>query len=121
MSLLIKIEKGGFLRQLNRNKETAASIFTFLLFLAISAIIIKDINPVKENIPNYFELSKNPYVKYEKLLDRTDLKKIMDNRQFFEMKYDENIIKRKDPFIREDPFIMKMQTKRDNEKINSEN
>ncbi|MEA1937169.1 MAG: hypothetical protein U9N04_03600 [Patescibacteria group bacterium] len=105
MSSLIKIRKNKFIKQLGKNKEAVVSIFVFFIFLAASAVIIKNINPVKEDVPNYFELSENPYVEYEELLNRTDLKKIMDSRQFLEMRYDEDIIKKEDPLEKEDPFI----------------
>ncbi len=120
MSSLIKNKKNRFVKRLDKNKEIAISIFVFLTFLAASAAIVKDINPIKEDIPNYFELSKNPYVKYEELLDRTDLKKIMDSRQFLEMRYDEDIIKKEDSFEKEDPFIEKFGGEENNENENSE-
>lgn len=107
MSLPIKIKKHGFTDQLDKSREIVVSVFVFLIFLIASAVIIKNINPVKEDIPDYFELSKNPYVKYEELLDRVALKKIMENRQFLEMRYDENIIRKESLFIRKDPFIEK--------------
>ena len=115
MSSLIKIKKNKFIKQLDKNKEAIVSIFVFLIFLAASAVIIKDINPTKEDVPNYFELSENPYVKYEELLSRTDLKKIMDSRQFLEMRYDEDIIKKEDPFEKEDPFVEKFGNEENNE------
>ena len=120
MSSLIKNEKNRFIRQLNKNMEIYISIFTFFIFLVVSVIMIKEINPAKENIPNYFELSKNPYIKYEKLLNRTDLKKIMDNKQFLEMRYDENVIKKEDPFEKEDPFAERFDDEYNDEHENSE-
>lgn len=115
MSSLTKIKKNRLIKQLEKSKEAIVSVFILLIFLVSSAIIAKDINPVKEDVLNYFELSKNPYVKYEELLNRTDLKKIMDNRQFLEMRYDENIIKEEDPFEREDPFMEKFGDEYENE------
>ena len=115
MSSLIKIKKNKFMKRLGKSKEAAVSVFVFLIFLIASAAIIKDINPAKEDVPNYFELSKNPYIKYEELLNRTDLKKIMDSRQFLEMRYDENIIKKEDPLEKEDPFIERFGNEYNNE------
>ncbi len=103
MSSLIK----RFIKGLSKNMEIYISIFTFFMFLVISVVIIKEVNPAKEDIPNYFELSKNPYTKYEKLLNRTDLKKIMDNKQFLEMRYDGNVIEKEYPLEKEDPFAEK--------------
>jgi len=115
MSSFIKNKKNRFIRQLSKNMEIHISIFMFFIFLVVSVIIIKEINPVKENIPNYLELSKNPYVKYEELLNRTDLKKIMNNRQFLEMRYDENVVKKEDPLEKEDPFIERFSNEYNNE------
>ena len=115
MSSLIKIKKNKFMKRLGKSKEAAMSVFVFLIFIIASAAIIKDINPAKEDVPNYFELSKNPYIKYEELLNRTDLKKIMDSRQFLEMRYDENIIKKEDPLEKEDPFIERFGNEYNNE------
>lgn len=141
MSSLIKIRKNKFIKRFKKNREIMISVFMFLMFLIASAMIIKNINPVKEDVPDYFELSKNPYVKYEKLLNRADLKKIMDSRQFLEMKYDEDIIKKEDSIEKEDPFAErfgdedeggengeenkdaseKEDSEKDNEERNSEN
>ncbi len=121
MSSLTKIKKNRLIKQLENGKEVIISVFAFFAFLISSAVIIKNINPVKEDVPNYFELSKNPYVKYEELLDRADLKKIMDNRQFLEMRYDENIIKEEDPFERDDPFMDKFGDEYENEDESGEN
>ena len=115
MSSLVKIKKNKFMKQLGKSKEIAVSVFVFLIFLIISAVIIKDINPAKEDVPDYFELSRNPYVKYEELLNRTDLRKIMDSRQFLEMRYDENVIKKEDPLEKEDPFIKRFSNEYNNE------
>ena len=119
MSSLIKNKKDRFIRELSKNTETYMSVFTFLIFLVISVVIIKEINPTKEDVPNYFELSKNPYIKYEELLNRKDLKKIMDNKQFLEMRYDENVIKKEDSLEKEDPFAERFDNEYDNE--NNEN
>ncbi len=121
MSSLIKIKKNKFMKQLGKSKEIAVSVFALLIFLVASAIIIKDIDPAKEDVPNYFELSKNPYVKYEEFLNRTDLRKIMDSRQFLEMRYDEDIIKKEDPLEKEDPFVEKFGDEYDSEDENNEN
>ena len=121
MSSFTKIKKNRFIKQLEKSKEMIVSVFMFLVFLVSFAVIIKDINPVKEDVPNYFELSKNPYVKYEELLNRTDLKKIMDNRQFLEMRYDEDIVTEEDPFEREDPFIEKFGDEYESKSDNNEN
>jgi len=106
MSSLIKIKKNKFkfMKQIGKSKEIAMSVFALLVFLVVSVVIIKDINPAKEDVPNYFELSKNPYVRYEKFLDRADLRKIMDSRQFLEMRYNEDIVKKENPLEKEDPF-----------------
>ena len=121
MSSLIKIKKNKFMKQLGESKEIAVSVFALLIFLAASAVIIKDINPAKEDVPNYFELSKNPYVKYEKLLNRTDLRKIMDSRQFLEMRYDEDIVKKENPLEKEDPFVERFGGEYDSEDENNNN
>ena len=119
MNSLIKNKKDKFIKWLSKNMEIYISIFAFFMFIIIFDTIIKDINPAKEDIPNYFELSKNPYIKYEKLLNKTDLKKIMENRQFLEMKYDENVIKKEEPLEKEDPFAEKIDNKYEYE--NNEN
>ena len=103
MSLLVKIKKNRLIRQLGKSKEIVASVFALLIFLIVSAVIIKDINPAKENVPDYSELSKNPYVEYEELLNRTNLKKIIGSRQFLEMKYDENVVWEENLFEEENP------------------
>ena len=121
MSSLIKIKKNKFMRQLGKSKEIAVSIFMFLIFLIASAVIIKDINPTKEDVPNYIELSKNPHMKYEELLNRTGLKKIMESRQFLEMRYNEDIIKKEDPLEKEDPFIEKFGNNENGENNENEN
>ena len=121
MSSLIKIKKNKFMKQLGKSKEIAVSVFMFLVFLTASAVIIKDINPTKEDVPNYIELSKNPHIKYEELLNRTGLKKIMESRQFLEMRYDGDIIKKEDPLEKEDPFIEKFGDNENGENSESEN
>lgn len=121
MSSLTKIKKNRLIKQLEKSKEVIVSVFMLLVFLVSAAVIAKEINPVKEDVPNYFELSKNPYVKYEELLNRTDLKKIMDNRQFLEMRYNENIIAEDDPFERDDPFIEKFGDEYESESEDNEN
>jgi len=123
MSSLIKIKKNKFkfMKQIGKSKEIAMSFFALLVFLVVSVVIIKDINPAKEDVPNYFELSKNPYVKYEKFLNRTDLRKIMDSRQFLEMRYNEDIVKKENPLEKEDPFAGRFGDEYDSKDENNNN
>lgn len=69
------------------------SIIIFIVFLFSSFVLLKDVNVIKEDLPNYYELTKNPYREYEELIKKTDAKKLIESEQFIEMKYNDDLIK----------------------------
>ena len=103
--MISNFKEDKFLKQIKEKREIAMSLVVFVVFLIATAVILKDVNPTKENVPNYFELSRNPYLEYEELLDKTNMKKLISSRQFFEMRYNEDVVKEEETSMREDPFI----------------
>ena len=113
--MISNFKEDKFLKQIKEKREIAMSLVVFVVFLVATAVILKDVNPTKENVPNYFELSRNPYLEYEELLDKTNMKKLISSRQFFEMRYNEDVVKEEETSMREDPFIEGFIIKYENE------
>ena len=90
---------------ISRKKDFLASTIVIVIFLWVGVICFKNVNPKIESVPNYYELIKNPYKSYERITDRKNIKKLIDNEQFIEMKYDENLIVEEPPQRKIDPFL----------------
>lgn len=86
-------------------KDFLASIVVIFLFLWIGTTYLKDLNLAIESIPNYYELTENSYESYERITSRKNIKELIGNEQFIEMKYDENLVKEEDPQKKIDPFL----------------
>lgn len=80
---------------LNRVKKESniIAVVVFIVFLFSSVAIFEDINIIKEDVPEYNELTKNPYEEYERLIRRTNAKKLIESEQFIEMRYSNDLIK----------------------------
>jgi len=115
----LNLKRNSFLKQVKKKKETVVSLVVFLIFLLAAAAILKDINPAKEDVPNYSELSKNPHAEYEKFLSGESVKELINSRQFFEMKYGGDAVEEKEPLMREDPFIEKFSAEYSDENGNN--
>lgn len=84
-----------FEKILNRAKKesnlVAALAFTVFLFGFVA--IFENIKVTEESVPDYRELIKNPYEEYERLIKRTNIKKLIESEQFKEMRYSDDLIK----------------------------
>lgn len=69
------------------------SVIIFIVFLFSSFVLLKDVNVTEEELPDYYELTKNPYREYEELIKKTNAKKLIESEQFMEMKYNDDLIK----------------------------
>lgn len=97
--------KKKFLRLISDKKDFLSSIVVAVLFLWLGMTCFKSVSPEIENVSNYYKLIKNPYENYERITDRKNISKLINNEQFIEMKYDENLIKKEIPQKKIDPFL----------------
>jgi len=97
--------KERILKSISAKKNFLVSIVSIVLFFFIGITYLSDIDPEIESVPNYDELIKNPYENYEKITERRNIKRLINNKQFIEMEYDENIVKIKEPEKRDDLFL----------------
>ena len=87
-----KLNLKRILNKIKRESNIIAVIVLFVFFLG-SFFIMKDITVAEQDVPNYSELIKNPYKEYEKLIRKTNVKKLIESEQFMEMKYSDDLIK----------------------------
>jgi len=92
-------------RLISSKKDFLASLVAIFLFLWLGNTYLKNVNPAIESVPNYYKLIKNPYESYERIADRKNIDKLIGNKQFIEMEYDEDLIKKEYPQKKIDPFL----------------
>ena len=97
--------KEKILKLINSKKDFLVSLVVIFLFFLIGTICLRNVNPEIESVPNYYKLTKNPYESYERIINRRNIKKLINNKQFIEMEYDENLVKEEYPQERVDPFL----------------
>lgn len=90
--MIFNAEKKKIIERLTSKKDLFLSLLVFVSFLLLTAKILSEVNPLTEEIPMYGELVSNPYEKYENLVKRANVKKIIDSEQFTKMKYDDNLV-----------------------------
>ena len=73
--------------------SNAVSLLVLFVFSYVAWFMINDVKIKTEDVPNYGELTTNPYEKFEKLIKKTKLQEVINNRQFRELKYEDNLIK----------------------------
>ncbi len=81
-----------------------AAFFALLVFVGVALVKIINIKVAVEDVQNYNELVKNPYEEQENIMRRTKMNDLIDNEQFKEMNYDPDLIIKKDPEIKINPF-----------------
>ncbi|NOQ68193.1 hypothetical protein GQ568_02010 [Patescibacteria group bacterium] len=69
------------------------AIFVLIVFSYAAWYMINDVEIKNEDVPNYGELTINPYEKFEKLVQKTKLQEVINSGQFKELKYEDNLIK----------------------------
>ncbi|MCK5466621.1 hypothetical protein KAI56_03980 [Candidatus Parcubacteria bacterium] len=102
---IFNLNKKRILKLISDKKDFLASVIALVLFSLIGTFCLGNINPKIESIPNYNELTKNPYESYEKITNRRNIKRLISNKQFIEMEYDENLIKVEYSQKRDDLFL----------------
>ena len=102
---IFNFNKKRILKSIRDKKDFLASIVALILFFLIGTFCLGNINPKIESIPNYNELTKNPYESYEKITNRRNIKKLISNKQFIEIEYDEDLVKIEYPQKRDDLFL----------------
>ncbi|MCK4891189.1 MAG: hypothetical protein KAS78_00835 [Candidatus Pacebacteria bacterium] len=90
MNLNLDIIKN--LRKVNLGSNTISLLILFVFSYAAWSII-NDVKIEIEDVPNYSELTKNPYEKFEKLVQKTKLQEVINSGQFMELKYEDSLIK----------------------------
>jgi hypothetical protein len=73
--------------------SNVAALFILFVFSFAAWSMINDVKIKTEDVPNYGELTMNPYEKFEKLIQKTKLQKVINSGQFRELKYEDNLIK----------------------------
>jgi hypothetical protein len=73
--------------------ESAISVFTLIVFLAMSWFILSKIEAVNEDIPNYDKLTTNPYSNIENLIKKDKSREIIKTEQFKDLIYEDNLVK----------------------------
>ena len=102
---IFNFNKKRILKSISDKKNFLASIVAIVLFFLIGIFSLGNIDPKIESVPNYNELTKNPHENYEKIINRRNIKKLISNKQFIEMEYDENLIKTEYSQKRDDLFL----------------
>lgn len=90
--MIFNAEKKKIIERLTSKKDLFLSLLVFVSFLLLTAKMLSEVNPLTEEIPMYSELVSNTYEKYENLVKRANVKKIIDNEQFTKMKYSDNLV-----------------------------
>ena len=73
--------------------NNAVSLLILIVFSYAIWYMIDDIKIVNEDIPDYVELTINPYKKFENLVQKTKLQEVINGGQFKELEYGDNLIK----------------------------
>ena len=67
-------------------------LFVLLVFSCAVWSMISNVKIETEDVPNYGELTMNPYEKFEKLIQKTKLQEVINSGQFKELDYEDNRI-----------------------------
>ena len=88
----LKLIRKGIFNKIKQGSNII-SVIIFIVFLFGSFILLKNVSATEEELPNYYELTKNPYREYEELIKKTNAKKLIESEQFIEMKYNNDLMK----------------------------
>ncbi|MCK5122643.1 MAG: hypothetical protein KAQ87_00625 [Candidatus Pacebacteria bacterium] len=103
----MNFRKDKIIKMIHKKKEAAmvvVAFFALFVFFGVTLVKIINIEVAVEDAQNYNELVKNPYEEHENIMRRTKINDLIDNKQFEEMNYDPNLIIKKDPEIKINPF-----------------
>jgi len=73
--------------------SNVVALFVLFVFFYVAWFMINDVKIKTEDVPNYSELTVNPYEKFEKLIQKTKLQEVINSGQFKELKYEDSLIK----------------------------
>lgn len=92
------------LKQIKIGKSFLIPIAAIIIFSMVVYSYLFGLEVAKEDIPNYFELTANPYQKFEKNISSNEIKNLTESGQFKNIEYYEDTIKEKDYPKVENPF-----------------
>ena len=96
------------LDQLEGKKDIAIALVIFAIFSIFAVFIFQSESPTTQDIPDYNKLIKNPFEDYDKMMEKANVKKLVENEQYREMKYNTYLHKfiqeDNSPQTNEDPF-----------------
>ena len=73
--------------------SNAVSLLVLIVFSYATWYMIDNIKVETEDVPDYSELTINPYKKFENLVRKTKLREVINSEQFKELNYEDNLIK----------------------------
>jgi len=92
------------LKRIKIKKGCLVAIGAVVFFAIIIYLTLFKLEVTKEDISNYSELSVNPYEKFEENVNSDEVKNLVEDEQFKNIKYYDNLIEEKEYPVRENPF-----------------
>ena len=90
--------------QIKVKKSFLISAGIIIVFLMVIYSYLFNLEVTKDDIPNYSELTADPYQKFEKNVSSDEVRNLVEDNQLKSIKYYEDIIKEKNCPERENPF-----------------
>lgn len=81
-----------FLRKVKPGSNVV-SLLVLIVFSYATWYMIDNIKVETEDVPDYVELTINPYKKFENLVRKTKLREVINSEQFKELNYEDDLIK----------------------------
>ena len=92
------------LEQIKIKKGYLMAAGAVVVFAAIVYFTLFKLEVDKEDVLNYSELNANPYEKFEESVNSDEVKKLVEDEQFQDIKYYNDLIEEKEYPKRENPF-----------------
>jgi len=92
------------LKRIKIKKGYLAAAGAVIIFAAIIYLTLFKLEVTKEDSLNYSGLNANPYEKFEESVNSDEVKNLVEDEQFKNIKYYDDLIEEKEYPIRENPF-----------------
>ena len=99
--------RNKIIKMIYRKKGMAMAVVAFFALFVFLCIVLTNLINVKievKDVQNYDELVRNPYKEYENIMRKTKANDLINSEQFIEMEYKPDLIIKKDPEIKTNPF-----------------
>ena len=90
--------------QIKIGKNFLISAGAIIIFLIVVYFCLFNLEVTKDDLSNHSELNTNPYERFEKSVNSNEVKNLVEDSQFKDIKYYDDMVKERDCSERENPF-----------------